>query len=153
MAISLSGGEITYFELDPLGQLLEMAKRDIEGDVTCLDLAPVPAGLQRCKCAPFPRARARAPVLARAAARRARLRALGRSAPVPPAVTDPVARFVPPAFPRFLCVGGYDNTVRVFSLEDGTQLRSVSTQAVQVRRGEGRGREGGVFVGTEGRAP
>ncbi|GBF95175.1 splicing factor 3B subunit 3-like [Raphidocelis subcapitata] len=80
VAISLSGGEITYFELDPMGQLLEMAKRDIDGDVTCLDLAPVPAGLQRC---------------------------------------------------RFLVVGGYDNTVRVFALEDGTQLRSVSTQAVQ----------------------
>jgi splicing factor 3B subunit 3 len=51
VAISLSGGEITYFELDPMGQLLEMAKRDIEGDVTCLDLAPVPPGLQRCRWA------------------------------------------------------------------------------------------------------
>jgi splicing factor 3B subunit 3 len=84
VAISLSGGEITYFELDAMGQLLEMAKRDIDGDVTCLDLAPVPSGLQRC---------------------------------------------------RFLCVGGYDNTVRVFALEDGTQLRSVGTQAVQVGLG------------------
>jgi len=32
-----------------MGQLLEMAKREIDGDVTCLDLAPVPAGLQRCR--------------------------------------------------------------------------------------------------------
>ena len=35
---------------------------------------------------------------------------------------------------RFLVVGGYDNTVRVFALEDGSQLRPVSTQAVQVGR-------------------
>jgi hypothetical protein len=49
VAISLSGGEVAYFELDAMGQLLEMAKRDVDGDVTCLDLAPVPAGLQRCR--------------------------------------------------------------------------------------------------------
>jgi hypothetical protein len=33
---------------------------------------------------------------------------------------------------RFLAVGGYDNTVRMLSLEDGTQLRAVATQAVNV---------------------
>ena len=80
VAVALSGGEVVYFEMDAAGQLLEMAKRDVDGDVACLDLAPVPPGLRRC---------------------------------------------------RFLTVGGYDNAVRVFSLEDGTQLRPVSTQAVQ----------------------
>jgi hypothetical protein len=34
---------------------------------------------------------------------------------------------------RFLAVGGYDNIVRILSLEDGTQLRAVATQAVNVR--------------------
>lgn len=36
---------------------------------------------------------------------------------------------------RFLAVGGYDNTVRMLSLEDGTQLRAVATQAVTVGAG------------------
>lgn len=42
VAIALSGGEIIYFEMDSMGQLLELAKRDMEGDVSCLDIAPVP---------------------------------------------------------------------------------------------------------------
>lgn len=40
-----------------------------------------------------------------------------------------------PPPPRFLAVGGYDNTVRMLSLEDGTQLRPVATQAVNVSGG------------------
>eukprot|EP00878_Enallax_costatus_P010041 GHUV01010480.1.p1 GENE.GHUV01010480.1~~GHUV01010480.1.p1 ORF type:complete len:1094 (+),score=306.67 GHUV01010480.1:216-3497(+) len=77
--IALSGGELIYFEMDQLGQLLELAKRDMDGDVASLDIAPVLPGARRCK---------------------------------------------------FLAVGGYDNTVRMLSLEDGTQLRPVATQAV-----------------------
>eukprot|EP00877_Chromochloris_zofingiensis_P000800 jgi/Chrzof1/10720/Cz05g09290.t1 len=79
VAIALSGGEIIYFEMDSMGQLLELAKRDMEGDVSCLDIAPVPHGLLRCK---------------------------------------------------YLAVGSYDSTVRILSLEDGTQLKPVATQAV-----------------------
>lgn len=45
----------------------------------------------------------------------------------------PVCPAPPP--PRFLAVGGYDNTVRMLSLEDGTQLRPVATQAVNVSGG------------------
>ena len=77
----LSGGEIIYFEMDQLGQLLELAKKDMEGDVQAMDLPPVPPGLLRCK---------------------------------------------------FLAVGSFDQTVRILSLEDGTQLRAVATQAVHV---------------------
>ncbi|WIA12061.1 hypothetical protein OEZ85_012138 [Tetradesmus obliquus] len=79
VVIALSGGELVYFEMDALGQLLELAKKDMDGDVACLDIAPVLPGALRC---------------------------------------------------RFLAVGGYDNTVRMLSLEDGTQLRPVATQAV-----------------------
>eukprot|EP00879_Flechtneria_rotunda_P016767 GHRR01017550.1.p1 GENE.GHRR01017550.1~~GHRR01017550.1.p1 ORF type:complete len:1036 (+),score=359.64 GHRR01017550.1:786-3893(+) len=77
--IALQGGELIYFEMDHMGQLLELAKRDMDGDVSCLDIAPVLQGQLRCK---------------------------------------------------FLAVGGYDSTVRMLSLEDGTQLRPVATQAV-----------------------
>ncbi|KAF6255086.1 CPSF A subunit region-domain-containing protein [Scenedesmus sp. NREL 46B-D3] len=79
VVIALSGGELVYFEMDQLGQLLELAKKDMDGDVACLDIAPVLQGALRC---------------------------------------------------RFLAVGGYDNTVRMLSLEDGTQLRPVATQGV-----------------------
>ena len=78
------GGEIIYFEMDHMGQLLELAKKDMEGDVQAMDLAPVPPGLLRCK---------------------------------------------------FLAVGSFDQTVRILSLEDGTQLRPMATQAVHVGRG------------------
>lgn len=33
---------------------------------------------------------------------------------------------------RFLAVGTYDSTVRVLSLEDGSQMRAVATQLVNV---------------------
>eukprot|EP00775_Hariotina_reticulata_P013008 gene13008-13137_t len=79
LVIALSGGEVIYFEMDQMGQLLELAKKDMDGDISCLDIAPVLPGALRCK---------------------------------------------------FLAVGGYDNIVRILSLEDGTQLRAVATQAV-----------------------
>jgi splicing factor 3B subunit 3 len=72
--------------MDQLGQLLELAKKEMEGDVQSMDLAPVPPGLLRCK---------------------------------------------------FLAVGSFDQVVRVLSLEDGTQLRAVATQAVSVSCGPG----------------
>jgi splicing factor 3B subunit 3 len=49
-AVALSGGELVYFELDNAGQLLEMGRRDMEGDVSALAIAPVPEGRLR---APF----------------------------------------------------------------------------------------------------
>jgi hypothetical protein len=44
-----TGGELVYFEMDQLGQLLELAKKDMDGDVSCLDIAPVLAGALRCR--------------------------------------------------------------------------------------------------------
>ncbi len=49
VAIALSGGEVIYFEMDQMGQLLEERKREMEEDVMCLDLAPVPEGLVRSR--------------------------------------------------------------------------------------------------------
>ena len=120
VAISLSGGEVPYFEMDPMGQLLEMAKRDVDGDVACMDLAPVPPGLQRCKCA-------------RSGGGDLHLHACSACTNTTHAHAHTHTHTHPHTHARFLVVGGYDNTVRVYSLEDGTQLRGVSTQAVQVR--------------------
>lgn len=47
--VSPSGGELTYFEMDQMGQLLEMAKKNMDIDVSCLDIAPVLPGSLRCK--------------------------------------------------------------------------------------------------------
>jgi len=49
VVIALSGGELIYFELSAAGQLLEMTKRDMPGDVAALDLLPVPEGRQRAR--------------------------------------------------------------------------------------------------------
>lgn len=50
VAISLTGGEIIYFEMDPAtGQLLELEKKDMPEDATGLDIAPIPEGRQRCR--------------------------------------------------------------------------------------------------------
>eukprot|EP00232_Nephroselmis_pyriformis_P023620 CAMPEP_0182873278 /NCGR_PEP_ID=MMETSP0034_2-20130328/12223_1 /TAXON_ID=156128 /ORGANISM="Nephroselmis pyriformis, Strain CCMP717" /LENGTH=801 /DNA_ID=CAMNT_0025005915 /DNA_START=153 /DNA_END=2554 /DNA_ORIENTATION=- len=50
VVIALSGGEIIYFELDQMtGQLMEIEKKDMAGDVACLDIAPVPEGRQRSR--------------------------------------------------------------------------------------------------------
>lgn len=49
VVVSLSGGEIISFELDQLGQLGELEKKDMSGDVACLNIGPVPEGRQRCR--------------------------------------------------------------------------------------------------------
>jgi splicing factor 3B subunit 3 len=47
VAISLSGGEIIYFELDAAGQLIEMGAVDMGKEVTALDVGTVPEGRAR----------------------------------------------------------------------------------------------------------
>mmetsp|Transcript_25467 Transcript_25467/g.37560 ORF Transcript_25467/g.37560 Transcript_25467/m.37560 type:complete len:1258 (-) Transcript_25467:112-3885(-) len=47
VAISLAGGEITYFEIDQAGQLVEMKTHDFGHQVACLDVGEVPAGRSR----------------------------------------------------------------------------------------------------------
>ncbi|KAG7993042.1 hypothetical protein I3843_02G157400 [Carya illinoinensis] len=49
VVIALSGGEIVYFEVDITGQLIEVDKHEMSGDVACLDIAPVPEGRQRSR--------------------------------------------------------------------------------------------------------
>lgn len=49
MSRARPGGELIYFEMDQMGQLLELAKKDMDGDVSCLDIAPVLPGALRCK--------------------------------------------------------------------------------------------------------
>ncbi|KAG0470009.1 hypothetical protein HPP92_016709 [Vanilla planifolia] len=44
VVIALSGGELIYFEMDMTGQLMEVEKHEMPGDVACLDIAPVPEG-------------------------------------------------------------------------------------------------------------
>ncbi|KAL2923338.1 hypothetical protein RDABS01_014829 [Bienertia sinuspersici] len=47
--IALSGGELIYFEVDMTGQLMEVEKHEMPGDVACLDIAPVPEGRRRSR--------------------------------------------------------------------------------------------------------
>eukprot|EP00897_Mesotaenium_endlicherianum_P002524 jgi/Mesen1/229/ME1141729C07661 len=49
VVIALSGGELIYFEMDVTGQLMEVEKAEMAGDVACLDIAPVPEGRQRSR--------------------------------------------------------------------------------------------------------
>lgn len=49
VVIALSGGELIYFEMDGAGQLMEVEKQEMPGDVACLDIAPVPEGRQRSR--------------------------------------------------------------------------------------------------------
>lgn len=49
VVIALSGGELIYFEVDLNGQLMEVEKHEMSGDVACLDIAPVPEGRQRSR--------------------------------------------------------------------------------------------------------
>lgn len=49
VVIALSGGELLYFELDAAGQLQETEKRDMAGEVACLDIGPLPEGRQRSR--------------------------------------------------------------------------------------------------------
>ncbi|KAL2505994.1 Cleavage and polyadenylation specificity factor (CPSF) A subunit protein [Abeliophyllum distichum] len=49
VVIALSGGELIYFEVDMTGQLMEVEKHEMSGDVACLDIAPVPEGRRRSR--------------------------------------------------------------------------------------------------------
>ncbi|CAN6565670.1 unnamed protein product [Malus baccata var. baccata] len=49
VVIALSGGELIYFEVDMTGQLMEVEKHEMSGDVACLDISPVPEGRQRSR--------------------------------------------------------------------------------------------------------
>eukprot|EP00850_Spirogloea_muscicola_P004391 SM000019S04935 [mRNA] locus=s19:136527:142578:+ [translate_table: standard] len=49
VVIALTGGELIYFEMDIQGQLQEIEKKEMAGDVACLDIAPVPEGRQRSR--------------------------------------------------------------------------------------------------------
>lgn len=49
VVIALSGGELIYFEVDITGQLMEVEKHEMSGDVACLEIAPVPEGRQRSR--------------------------------------------------------------------------------------------------------
>ncbi|KAL0361880.1 UNVERIFIED_CONTAM: Spliceosome-associated protein A [Sesamum radiatum] len=49
VVIALSGGELIYFEVDMTGQLMEVEKHEMSGDIACLDIAPVPEGRQRSR--------------------------------------------------------------------------------------------------------
>ncbi|XP_065872251.1 spliceosome-associated protein 130 A [Euphorbia lathyris] len=49
VVIALSGGELIYFEVDMTGQLMEVEKHEMSGDVACLDIASVPEGRQRSR--------------------------------------------------------------------------------------------------------
>jgi splicing factor 3B subunit 3 len=47
VAISLAGGEVTYFEIDAAGMLVEMKTLDMGQEVSCLDVGEVPPGRSR----------------------------------------------------------------------------------------------------------
>ncbi|VVB05416.1 unnamed protein product [Arabis nemorensis] len=49
VVIALSGGELIHFEADMTGQLMEVEKHEMSGDVACLHIAPVPEGSQRSR--------------------------------------------------------------------------------------------------------
>jgi splicing factor 3B subunit 3 len=47
VVIALTGGELVFFELDKIGALTEMARKEMGSDVSCLALAPIAAGRRR----------------------------------------------------------------------------------------------------------
>lgn len=49
VVIALSGGELIYFDMDMMGQLMEADKHEMPGDVACLAIAPVPEGRRRSR--------------------------------------------------------------------------------------------------------
>ncbi|KAG8462236.1 hypothetical protein KFE25_012056 [Diacronema lutheri] len=49
--VALSGGELIYFELDALNNLVVHDKKELGQDASCVDLAAVPAGRQRARFA------------------------------------------------------------------------------------------------------
>eukprot|EP00210_Caulerpa_lentillifera_P002872 g2742.t1 len=49
VVISLSGGEVIYFELDAIGQLIETERKDMNAEVAALVVGPIPDGRQRSR--------------------------------------------------------------------------------------------------------
>ena len=50
VVIALTGGELVYFEMDPLGQLNEYTEsKEMSKDVVCMAIGRVPTGEQRCR--------------------------------------------------------------------------------------------------------
>lgn len=49
VAITLPGGELFYFELSVQGMLVETERKELGGDVACLDISPIPEGRQRAR--------------------------------------------------------------------------------------------------------
>ena len=49
VVVALSGGDLLYFELDDVGQLVEVGKKELGSEVVCLDIAPIPEGRQRAR--------------------------------------------------------------------------------------------------------
>lgn len=49
VVIALSGGEIIYFELDAIGQLIETEKQDMNVEVAALAVGPIPEGRLRSR--------------------------------------------------------------------------------------------------------
>lgn len=49
VVISLSGGEVIYFELDAIGQLIETERKDMNAEVSSLVVGPIPEGRQRSR--------------------------------------------------------------------------------------------------------
>ncbi len=45
----MNGGELIYFELDRTGQLNEVGKVTLEGEILCLDVGDIPDQRERCK--------------------------------------------------------------------------------------------------------
>eukprot|EP01114_Cavostelium_apophysatum_P007242 TRINITY_DN1917_c0_g1_i4.p1 TRINITY_DN1917_c0_g1~~TRINITY_DN1917_c0_g1_i4.p1 ORF type:complete len:1150 (+),score=351.82 TRINITY_DN1917_c0_g1_i4:48-3497(+) len=49
VVIALNGGDILYFELDSMGQLIDVDKKFTGREIYCLDIAPIPEGRQRTR--------------------------------------------------------------------------------------------------------
>lgn len=49
VAIALTGGELNYFELDAMGQLAEMEKKEMQCEVAAMDVGPLPPARQRSR--------------------------------------------------------------------------------------------------------
>eukprot|EP01063_Lacrimia_lanifica_P025904 TRINITY_DN3399_c0_g2_i1.p1 TRINITY_DN3399_c0_g2~~TRINITY_DN3399_c0_g2_i1.p1 ORF type:complete len:1213 (+),score=503.34 TRINITY_DN3399_c0_g2_i1:154-3792(+) len=50
VAVVLGGSEVIYFELDPqLSQFAEVAKKDMQKEITCLGIGPIPEGKLRSR--------------------------------------------------------------------------------------------------------
>jgi len=49
VVVALSGGELVYFELNALNALVETDKKDLGQEISCVELAAVPAGRQRAR--------------------------------------------------------------------------------------------------------